>query len=247
MLMLTLMQRQELIKMHTVPTDDRLYWWQHQHMRIFWDLKEQSPVNTQSTCAIRQQRRLWKHTYSRNICGQNIQWTQSIRTPTAEPSAKCISDELTSPNLPSIYYRRQAHSISLTMVGDSVRRVPAPPRRPGSCLTMPSPATGYLAYRTHGQYCGVLQENKNWIQTLLRVGFEQWLSTPDVPLHLLPQIFSPRLQDIIQQQNAIEWRQLFKNGRFSTEWSRVQQAAFDGAPSSGNNKIKPSGEVGKSN
>jgi hypothetical protein len=78
------------------------------------------------------------------------------------------------------------------------------------------------------------------IHTLLRVSFELWFSTADENLQLQPHMFAPRLHGIIQQQNAIGWRQVF-NGRFGGEWSKVQQDAYDRRPRSGNETIKRTG------
>ena len=79
------------------------------------------------------------------------------------------------------------------------------------------------------------------IQTLLRVSFELWFSTADESIQLQSHMFSPRLHGIIQQQNAIGWRQVF-NGRFGGEWSRVQQAAYNSRPRSGTDTIRWTGE-----
>ena len=79
------------------------------------------------------------------------------------------------------------------------------------------------------------------IQTLLRVGFEQWFSTEGTTLSLQKQQFSPQLWNIIDQQNVIGWRQMF-NGRFSKEWSRVQQAAYDRRPRTAHGQIKQTGD-----
>ena len=75
------------------------------------------------------------------------------------------------------------------------------------------------------------------VQTLLRICMEQYFSTPGNDIQLNPEEFSPNLQQIIQHQNRIGWRQIF-NGRFATPWSRVQQAAYKTRrPRSGNNQI----------
>ena len=40
-----------------------------------------------------------------------------------------------------------------------------------------------------------------------------------------PILFPSEVRDLIMQQNSIGWRQLF-NGRFATEWLRLQQQYY---------------------
>ena len=75
------------------------------------------------------------------------------------------------------------------------------------------------------EFCRKTQTDPD-IQTLLRVGWEQWFSTYKGDIHLQQNDFLPKLHGIIEQQNRIGSRQLF-NGRFATEWSAVQQAAYN--------------------
>ena len=79
------------------------------------------------------------------------------------------------------------------------------------------------------------------LQTLLRTGWEQWYSTTDDDIQLSIHDFSPRLHRIINQQDRIGWRQLF-NGRFGTEWSRVQQNAYDRHQQGNDTHFKRTGE-----
>ena len=79
------------------------------------------------------------------------------------------------------------------------------------------------------------------IQTLLRISFEQWFSTPDEELQLQPELFPPHLHSLIRQENTIGWRQLF-NGRFGVEWSRVQHSAYERRPRGSGDQMKRTGE-----
>jgi hypothetical protein len=90
------------------------------------------------------------------------------------------------------------------------------------------------------EFCRKTQTDTE-IQMLLRIGWEQWFSSPDGAVTIQPELFSPRLSAIIQQQNLIGWRQLF-NGRFSGEWSRVQHAAYAGRARDQDNPVKRTGE-----
>jgi hypothetical protein len=60
---------------------------------------------------------------------------------------------------------------------------------------------------------------------VLRSAMEEWLqSESDIELSTI--LFPSDVRDLIIQQNAIgSWRQLF-NGRFATEWSRLQQTYY---------------------
>ena len=60
---------------------------------------------------------------------------------------------------------------------------------------------------------------------LLTTALEQWFSTPSGDIQLDPNPFSDDLRNLIIEQNAIGWRQIF-SGRFSQEWSVVQQAQY---------------------
>ena len=90
------------------------------------------------------------------------------------------------------------------------------------------------------EFCQKTQTDPD-IQTLLRVGWEQWFSTLEGDIQLPQHDFSPKLHAIIQQQNRIGWRQLF-NGRFGTEWSTVQQAAYNRYQQGNEAHIKCTGE-----
>jgi hypothetical protein len=90
------------------------------------------------------------------------------------------------------------------------------------------------------EFCHKSQTDSE-IQTLLRVSFEQWFSSPDENLQIQPESFSPHLHSLIEQQNTIGWRQLF-NGRFGVEWSRAQHAAYARRPSNGGGQIKRTGD-----
>jgi hypothetical protein len=64
------------------------------------------------------------------------------------------------------------------------------------------------------------------LQTLLMTTLREWLYhqgiAPYVPSH---RMYSDELQLLIRQQCTIGWRQLF-NGRFSTEWARLQDEYY---------------------
>ena len=80
------------------------------------------------------------------------------------------------------------------------------------------------------------------VQTLIRICMEQWFSNPEIEIQLQHEQFSPQLQQIIQQENQIGWRQLF-NGRFAfLAWSRTQDEAYGRRPRSNNEHIKRTGE-----
>ena len=90
------------------------------------------------------------------------------------------------------------------------------------------------------KFCRKTQTDPD-IQTPLRVGWEQWFSTYDGDIQLYQNDFAPKLHGIIEQQNRIGWRQLF-NGRFGTEWSAVQQAAYNRYQQRNESTIKRIGE-----
>ena len=79
------------------------------------------------------------------------------------------------------------------------------------------------------------------LQMLLQIGWEQWVSLPDGVVTIQSALFSPRLSLLIKQQNLIGWRQLF-NGRFSSEWSRVHHAAYEGRTRDGDTPIRRTGD-----
>jgi exonuclease III len=58
--------------------------------------------------------------------------------------------------------------------------------------------------------------------------FEKWFSATE-EIILDPQAYPPQVAHLILEQNAIGWRQLF-NGRFSREWSKIQDMAYTRAP-----------------
>ena len=60
---------------------------------------------------------------------------------------------------------------------------------------------------------------------LLTTALAQWFSTPSGDIQLDPTPFSDDLRNLIIEQNAIGWRQIF-SGRFSQEWSVIQQAQY---------------------
>ena len=56
----------------------------------------------------------------------------------------------------------------------------------------------------------------------------KWFDSEE-DIHMAPGDYSEDLGNLIIEQNAIGWRQLF-SGRFSREWSKVQQAQYNRLP-----------------
>jgi hypothetical protein len=52
---------------------------------------------------------------------------------------------------------------------------------------------------------------------------DQWFGNDEIQVASI--LFPRDLRQLILQQNLIGWRQIF-NGRFSTEWARVQEDHF---------------------
>lgn len=62
-----------------------------------------------------------------------------------------------------------------------------------------------------------------FLRHLLKEAITQWFA--EAELTVSPILFPIDVREVILQQNAIGWRQLF-NARFSCEWSRVQSAHY---------------------
>ena len=60
--------------------------------------------------------------------------------------------------------------------------------------------------------------------------FEKWFIADD-ELILDPLAYQTQVHKLIEEQNAIGWRQLF-SGRFSCEWSTIQNASYSRVPPS---------------
>ena len=89
------------------------------------------------------------------------------------------------------------------------------------------------------EFCRTTQTDPE-LQTMLRTSLEMWFSNYETEPLLQPHQFSPRLQRLIHQQNQIGWRQMF-NGRFGSEWSKVQNDAYSRRPQNSDDKIKRTG------
>ena len=58
--------------------------------------------------------------------------------------------------------------------------------------------------------------------------FEKWFIAEE-ELSLDPQAYLAQVARLIEEQNVIGWRHIF-NGRFSLEWSAIQEAYYARAP-----------------
>jgi hypothetical protein len=63
------------------------------------------------------------------------------------------------------------------------------------------------------------------------------LAEKERDIQLSPVLFPRAVRQVIINQNAIGWRQIF-NGRFALEWARVQDEYVAAQPSSGNSKSR---------
>jgi hypothetical protein len=59
---------------------------------------------------------------------------------------------------------------------------------------------------------------------VFRSAMDEWLQS-DIDIEVSPILYPADVRTLLIEQNAIGWRQLF-SGRFSIEWSRVQQAYY---------------------
>ena len=105
-------------------------------------------------------------------------------------------------------------------------------------------STGRVTWRINfmdsiAEFCRTTQTDSE-LQTLLRTSLEMWFSDFETEPLLQTHQFSPRLHRLIQQQNQIGWRQMF-NGRFGSEWSKVQNDAYSRRPQHGDTQIKRTG------
>jgi hypothetical protein len=66
---------------------------------------------------------------------------------------------------------------------------------------------------------------------------ELWFAEKERNIHLSPVLFPRAVQQVIINQNAIGWRQIFY-GRFALEWARVQDKYVAAQSSSGNYKCR---------
>ena len=64
---------------------------------------------------------------------------------------------------------------------------------------------------------------------LMTLALDQWFAADAQDIQVDPMQFSDALCNLIIEQNVIGWRQLF-SGRFSKEWSVVQQAQYNRLP-----------------
>jgi len=63
------------------------------------------------------------------------------------------------------------------------------------------------------------------LQQLWEVAMDQWLNAPEGDIVVNSTLFPDEARPLVEQQNRIGWRQVF-NGRFSSEWRRLQDQHY---------------------
>ena len=110
----------------------------------------------------------------------------------------------------------------------SVSNVRQPRREPRPYIlrcTHPDAATWRAEFRTDLTDFHRRTQTAPEFDRLLTTALNEWFHTTSEDVQVDPIPFSDKLCNLIIEQNAIGWRQIF-SGRFSKEWSVVQQAQY---------------------